>query len=443
MIKTNSVRIEGDSLIIEASAPIMGVLSILDYADNITNSDKTSKYYRISIDGGIEFTEWKTLTQESLQNETISPQNFFLIQYKYTKTQDSDTEVLFNDICLFVERLEGACSFEFERSIFAQFFRCNKPELIGWAVNVYGKAVSKTGGVVSNYIERSADFRVFFETVAFFFAHIVEYSRSFLKIRETLPVLKKYVKELGFLLPESDNEKENKDKNVEYMENSYSIYSKRGTISHINEYKDIISHNPATNLFISSVPLSGWWLNNTSPVYRNTRKQVNIDEFSFNEFIAVNSKNSYVLNFNTENADVITIKVSALNQYGVSVNTLNCINFVPDDILFSRHLPAGNHTAIIYASDEDFFSERVRFKLKMVSETAFLKIENLSHVSINIKDIKLRPAYTEYAPSSYLQPLKQVEVWSNNNTTTSDEVIYLKKYNELINYSNELKLNIK
>lgn len=315
----NKVYVEGDSLIIEATAPLVGVLSLIDYTDSVTNSLLTSKYYRVSVNGGISFTEWKPLDKETLEQEQISPDKFFLIQYKYTKTSDSTTEVSFKDISLFVEKMNVSCPTEYNNSLFNQFFSCDSPDVLLWCVNVTQKAWSLNGGIVSKYLKRNDEFLAFWGTVACFFSMCVNYGRRFLYFANEPQLLSRYVEEMGFSICNTNDI----EKLLYHMNNAFAIIEKRGTVSFLEEYKEMICYNSAIDDFIFSPSLTGWFLNNTSPIYRNTRKNVEKDFVSeiFNKF---DSSLSYLINFDTQQEGTVSIEFEAKTKDGAISNLYDC-----------------------------------------------------------------------------------------------------------------------
>lgn len=76
----------------------------------------------------------------------------------------------------------------------------------------------------------------------------------------------------------------------------------------------------------------------------------------------------------------------------------------------------------------------------MGSDITFLKLIDSSNVAIS--NLKIRPMTTEYAPTSYVEPIKNLEIWCKKNSNYTDDFIKDKTRNNLINYNNEININI-
>jgi hypothetical protein len=84
----------GDAILISLQEPYTGVVEILGYADE-TIGETTSTYFNKSFRWGIDgvtYSDWSTLSNESLKGLLLTPINPFWVQYKYEQVGDGTLE---------------------------------------------------------------------------------------------------------------------------------------------------------------------------------------------------------------------------------------------------------------------------------------------------------------------------------------------------------------
>jgi hypothetical protein len=90
----------GDAILISLQEPYLNVIEVLGYSDEVTGEDTSvfyNKSFRWGIDG-VTYSDWVSLTNESLQGLLLDPSNPFWIQYKYE--QIGEGSLTFKSIAL-------------------------------------------------------------------------------------------------------------------------------------------------------------------------------------------------------------------------------------------------------------------------------------------------------------------------------------------------------
>lgn len=475
---TNKVTVQGNSLIIEANTPIVGLINLLDFVDTTIGEDVNNSFYktfRVSIDGGLSWTAWDLLLKEKLEAIQVEPEEIFLIQYKYEKSGDDTTELAFKNITLYAEKLSVSCPVEYQNSTFAQFFSCDDPNLLGWAVNVTAKMYRQ--GVIPKYLERGAqagdegskdddDYLAFWGTVATYFATVVNYGRTFLDFANQPLLLGKFIRQYDLRVCDYEDVTKMRD----YMSRSMEILQKRGTLGILNdEFLQMICYKEGDELLFKTVDQNktGWYLNKTSPLYKKVRdnnKMYTEDLYNVTEgtvtytngsltfednstidngnlpdtFITVSPDLSYVIAFDYATSDpTATIKLGLLAKLenGTQTTYFGGATFFLDAVVLND-----GHYRININKSTPTGLEGFTFLDGVVSVAPFIQIVQPVGETVTVSNLNLAPLSTTYAPNSYLQPLKQIEVFCINNGVIPDEVVKELTDYKLVNYNNELKM---
>src|SRR5690554_6466361 len=130
----NKVTAEGDVLIIKPEVPVVGLVSLLNFVDTTVNESATDyflKEFRYSVDAGITFSSWIELTLPNIQSVSISKENQFVIEYRYTRVGNApEVDLEFEDILVSGE-IEELPYPIYKSTYFDDFFNVND-------INVYG-----------------------------------------------------------------------------------------------------------------------------------------------------------------------------------------------------------------------------------------------------------------------------------------------------------------
>lgn len=274
----------GDSFLIRADVPIVGLIALTSFIDTTTGS--FYKEFRYAVDG-INFTAWRELTNDNLSDVSVQASDNFLIEYRYTNTADATAS--FTDIQVSGSFAELTCGKTYERSIFNDFFSCHDSEVLQWCVNVTSKLYK--AGIVPNFIDRGdesningidRDYIDFWRTVACFFAYIVVFARKFKDFKDTEVLLDTFLKARGIYFCSSDSTTE---KNY-LVTNFFDEIRQRGTN---RIYKTKTENNSTVDgellrsicyedgdefIFNLHLPHTiGWSIGNSSPLYKGLSNQ--------------------------------------------------------------------------------------------------------------------------------------------------------------------------
>lgn len=192
--------------------PLAGLLCVMRMA----RADAGS-LFRFSLDGGLQFTDWYAVNEESLKACSLIGGTYdIILDYVVDVDEDFKSDALsFTKELLFMEfsgspifneiRANSAWTIDFnggstgtvenpmgfsettvyDKTEFKSFFDANDLEVVGWAWNVLEKMYIY--GVVPTYISRfnADDFNSFFLAITHLFAMIVVYARRYRKIEDS------------------------------------------------------------------------------------------------------------------------------------------------------------------------------------------------------------------------------------------------------------------
>lgn len=179
----------GDVIVIKASVPIVGLVTLASFTDTLINETATkffTKEFRYTLDG-INYTSWIPLTNPNIAAVPITATTVFIVEYRYIRDgADAGLPGLeFTDVQIDGTFSPTDCGDAYNNSIFAQFFTCTDVCVLSWMINVLEKLYKD--GILPTYIERAEqnnddnqdqDFLEFWKSITQYFAYIVCYARK-------------------------------------------------------------------------------------------------------------------------------------------------------------------------------------------------------------------------------------------------------------------------
>jgi hypothetical protein len=288
-ISGNISTSQGDSFLIRAEVPIIGLIGLTDFIDTTTGS--FYKEFRYATDG-INFVGWRELTADNLSQVSVEATDNFLIEYRYTNILNSNAT--FTDVQVSGSFTAVTCGEYYQKSIFNDFFTCYDNEVLQWCVNVTSKLYKQ--GIVPNFITRGdesningadRDYIDFWRSVACFFAYIVVFARKFKDFRANETLLEEFLVNRGIYFCDT-NTKAEKD----YLVESYFDEIRQRGTSRIYKTKTensstvdgellrLICHS-LTDEFIFNLHLPhtiGHSVGNSSPLYKGLSNQKGVNK---------------------------------------------------------------------------------------------------------------------------------------------------------------------
>ena len=289
----NRVTEDGDVLVIKPDVPSVGLIALYNFVDTTSGESETDyflKEFRYSINGGLTFSDWTELTIPNLEGVSISKENQFIIEYRYTRVGDtSEVELEFQDILVSGET-ESLPYPIYNSTYFKKFFEVNNIYVFGWALNVLEKLYQK--GILPEYMERGystnnaledQDFIVFWNSVTHFFAILVYFARRFRDITLYPDILESFLMSRGIDVGTAPIEDL-----VAIFEDYVAEVGKRGTYQVVDKKSsgDVIDgeltrllnySHPDELIFAHVAPHEvGWCIGRSSPVWPGTEKIINL-----------------------------------------------------------------------------------------------------------------------------------------------------------------------
>jgi hypothetical protein len=284
----------GDIIRIKTTVPAVGIFTLNTFIDSTINETETryfDKYFRHSIDGGLNFSDWTELSIINIQSIEIRRKDIFVIDYRYTRVgSDVTGSIAVNSVTISGES-EPLESPNYARQFFFRFFDINDVNVLGWALNVLEKLYKR--GVLPDYVTRDKDeynpsvvdedFLAYWGTITHFFAIFVYYARKFEEITTTPELIYQFLDNLGIFLNTNIT-----DTHLLYLIDNYlEEYKKRGTNSIIARGDENIPDGELLRLitFISPDEFilallephsTGWCVSKSSPTFNYTRHCVNM-----------------------------------------------------------------------------------------------------------------------------------------------------------------------
>ena len=286
----NNITTEsGDVLQIIPEVPIVGLVSLLNFVDTTVGESETNYYlkeFRYSVNGGVTFSSWITLTTLHISSVDVKKQDQFVIEYRYTHVGNSTpVELTFNDI-LVSGTVEDIVYPIYETTFFKDFFNVNDINVYGWALNVLEKLYLygilpkyMTRGEQSDNVLEDQDFLVFWNSVTHYFAIIVYFARQFRDITQHSNIVELFLQSRGI---ESGNLDVTQltalfnDYMQQFSDRGTNQIVEQGTIN--GEFLRMIEFvSPEEFIFAHLQNFeTGWCLGKSSPCWDNTENIINV-----------------------------------------------------------------------------------------------------------------------------------------------------------------------
>ena len=422
----NIVTQNGDCLLIQAEAPVTGLVGLTDFIDSVQGENSNrfwKKEFRYSIDGGINWTNFQELNNANLQAVSVNVTNLFKIEYLYTRQGSDNTGSLqFDNISLNGTFVQNACGEAYSNSIFSQFFDCNDTEVLAWCIAMSQKLYDP--GIVPQALERKVgdsisndqDYLDFWSTVSCFFAIIVTFARQFKDFNTNEILLFEYLKQRNLFICEGTELSDL----IYLMQRYFDEIAKRGTekiIEKRNENRPVdgellrlICFNADCDEFIfdvSSATSIGWKLGNSSPLYKGINSKlikgyedtesaqdisnypllgspyVDIYEEDFNG----NRKSIDILSIDLTRiikADFIKISIEYnFNSYNFNYTFDNINNFSNQILSFFNSIDTNISISKLSDIDYKIFTEGV-LKISYLEVSDYIYISNQQSSTINV-----------------------------------------------------------
>lgn len=216
---------EGDSLKITPSTPVLGVIGIKSYSIKETHEFGSSleKFFRYSVDDGLNWSEWIVLNDSNLKSMSISKNRFFCLEMNFIKRGAGTS--YFKSIDFQFDYEEPLIPEVYKSFSFSKKCPYWNYTSIQWALNVLNKVYRK--GIVPNFIERTEDYTHLWWSMIYPFALRLGWTETFTDLLWDKELLKKYLEGRGLIVGKTSDLAE-----LYYlMTHFYSEISKRGTIS--------------------------------------------------------------------------------------------------------------------------------------------------------------------------------------------------------------------
>jgi len=292
-IVQNKATAIGDTILIQTSVPILGVVTLQSFVNNTIGETGTrffDKKFRYSTDG-INYSLWIPLTTLNVSQIVFSSTSIFLIEYSYQRLgtdPTGDLEFVNNSLIGEFSPVTGGPIYA--NSPFATFFPSYDVNVLTWCLNVCEKLykpgiipIYMTRGENANKNNEDEDYMAFWCTVCCFFSLFVNFARLFENFDLHKDILEEYLLQKGLLF--CNNNTSLVDLNY-LMNNYYNEISKRGTMGIVNKKLDgfpvdgellrlLCNESEGPDDIIFSLTEShklGWNIGNSSPLYRGNQK---------------------------------------------------------------------------------------------------------------------------------------------------------------------------
>lgn len=288
-IINNITTEDGDILQIKPEVPIVGLISLYNFVDTTVGESETdyySKEFRYSVNGGITFSSWLSLSTINISNVDIKKQDQFVIEYRYTHIGGSPSVNLEFDDILVSSDIEDLDYPIYGTTFFKDFFVVNDINVYGWALNVLEKLYLygilpkyMTRGEQSDNVLEDQDFLSFWNSLTHYFAIIVYYARQFRDITQHPNIVELFLQNRGV---EAGNLEVSQL--VELFNDYMQQFTDRGTnqiveIGTVNgEFLRMIEFVFPEEFILAQLQNFeiGWCVGKSSPCWNNTENIVNI-----------------------------------------------------------------------------------------------------------------------------------------------------------------------
>lgn len=304
MIFGNRAEEIGDTILIVARAPIIGIVELNGFSDEIIGELPDRFFFRefsYSVDG-LFFTPFQELTIQAIATITITSTDTFYINYKYTRQgTNADGFIAFDSITLSGSFEQPLCNnyYILPKSIFKDIF-CYNPEHLGLCVVLTNKCFEE--GIVPKFLTRNTtnnpavddkDYIDFWDAVCCFYALLIVFARKFQNYGRERGMLSAYLQQYNhFFCNDIDLA------SLLYVkQHQYNEIKKRGTLQIFStkaenaiidgEFLRMICYRPSNELLIAPI-ISQWLVDVSSPTYGGFVEHIwlnKVKDRSLNQFM--------------------------------------------------------------------------------------------------------------------------------------------------------------
>jgi len=260
----------GDSLTIQYD-PIQTLSSVNFFLDSTQDTDGGKffvKEYRYSTDT-INFTAWKPLTDVNLQAIVTDTLLNYYFEIRYTRAGATTTgtitwDFIFLDTTLDPTVKTGVCDVWFSVDNLFCNIDVNDVDLIALCGNMTEKM--EKYGVMPQFIERSDDYKHFWEVVSCFLSLHYVFALQFSKVYDTQTLLVTYMRQRGLFLCGDESLAVLQG----LIDNYFDEFRKRGTDKVDLEIKRLYCLLACDEFIfeIISDKISGWHFDKSSIIYK-------------------------------------------------------------------------------------------------------------------------------------------------------------------------------
>lgn len=478
-VVANKTNQYGDVLFIKTTAPAIGIVTLTSFLNDTLGEDSQTFYkktFRYSLNG-LQWGEWLVLSNENINGIVVSAQDTLFLEYRYE--QIGDENLAFNSVTLLGSYIPISEPFYFKESIFSKYFKHTDINVLRWYINVTEKLYSQELAKYAKFDDGTGDATdaiSFWQSIAKFYSFYVTLAEIFNRFYENVDITNSFLTQRGLELANGQTLIE-----LNYLLQDFSReVSRRGTrkmlqtkVQNSNKYDGELRRlfNLTSNsefIFDQYLPYHcGWWVDNSSPLYRGLDGHLNAQKFDIDNYqsvgtitrsgalneeifniistgtpsgfkksnndnlININIKQNYCFEFEIEVLDpntLLNLGFESIDQSNIDIN--NFFSFKTGDIsnfalqnqpLNKLHTQGGYIPIklVIYNNDMPFpFSQdslniqtgnNLIFKNDSVKQV--YPILTITSGSVNIRNILFRPLSTEFE-RGFINMNNFITVWA-------------------------------
>lgn len=403
---------ENDTLIVKTNGPIIGAKKVLSLTVKITEGFGyvLEKYFRYTLEG-LSWSEWLSLSEESLKSIDIKKNHFFDIEYKFIcKKVETGGQVEFPEFSYVEIEFDYEIPKEptfYANHFFKKYFSFYNYDSIKWTQNLLQKIYKP--GILAKYIERKnnknwsdEDFIDFWWSFIYVVSLRLTYNSIYSNIYWYPELLKKYLQQKGIFF----GPKTKLDECVYLMQYYYDEISKRGSLSVLEDRRGLpenfenvsvrgellrLIDKEDTDEFLSTIITSsenGWIVGRTFPLFSETDTYKGyIKGYELGE--GISDLNSYPLS-NPSNYNVVDLKGKKVIHFTSSGGIGDREAIIDKDKLLIIHPGFSYEISLKFSTTSPTVSliagARVMDNLGVEIESPFNQTTNLAiNSSINIQ----------------------------------------------------------
>ena len=290
-VSGNKTYLVNDFLWLRSTIPLIGILSLTGFVDNVNGEDGDYSYVKKFryTKNGLPFVDWINLTIPNISNLSFKNDDIVFFEFKYIHFSSLQTpishEMSFDYITLTGQLNQIVFGDTYNKSIFGQWFPCSDNRTLSWTFSINEKLYEK--GIIPSYLERdidSDDYISFWKSISMFFSQIVVFIREIGRFEIYKDLLQELLSQRNLFFCE---EKMSLAELRLLTDNYFKEMNNRGTWEIINKdniYSTISINGELLRLicweknkeFIFNLTQSkhfGWCIGNSSPMYKCLSQQ--------------------------------------------------------------------------------------------------------------------------------------------------------------------------